>query len=112
MILPAATPYVQGSDLPDLAITWKDGSGTIINYSSGYTFVLKVGSPGSAATLTKSTGITGAAAAPNVTVAWATTGELNTLPAGSYTADLIATRTSDSKQRVFRFVLPVLAAIT
>lgn len=112
MSLPTAPTYVQGSDLPDLAWTWKDSSSNLIDFSSGYTFVLKVGQPGTAASFTKSTGISGAATAPNVTIAWATSGELNTLAAGRYIADLIATRSSDSKARTLRFILPVEAAIT
>lgn len=111
-MIPTAPPYVQGADLPDLAFDWKDSAGALINFSSGWTFALRVGQPGAAATLTKSTGITGASTSPNITVAWATSGELNTLPAGTYIGDLIATRTSDSKQRILRFVLPVRDAIT
>lgn len=107
-----APPYIQGADLPDLTIEWTTNTGAIIDFSSGYTFELKIGSPGSAATLTKTTGITGAATLPNVTIAWATSGELNTLPPDSYIADLIATRTSDSKQRKRRFNITVYPAIT
>lgn len=102
--------YIQGADLPDLTFEWRDRNGTLIDFSTGHTFVLKLGTPGAAATLTKSTGITGAATVPNVTVAWATSGELNTLTPGVYTLDLIATRTSDSKQRVLRNALTVHAA--
>jgi hypothetical protein len=109
--LPIAPAYVQGSDLPDLTWTWKDGSQNIIDLTA-YTFVLKVGQPGVAASFTKSTGIIGASTSPNLTIAWATTGELNTIPAGRYIADLIATRNSDSKARTLRFILPVEAAIT
>lgn len=112
MALPTATTYIQGADLPDLAITWKDSNGAIIDFSTGSTFVLKVGQPGVTASLTKSTGIAGASTSPNITIAWAVSGELNTLPAATYVADLIATRTSDSKQRVLRFLLPITAAIT
>jgi hypothetical protein len=104
--------YVVGSDLPDLAITWRDSAGALIDYSSGYTFSLRVGHAGSAASLTKSAGISGAASAPNVTVAWATTGELNTLPIGAYDAQLVATRVSDSKQRIFGFGLRMRPAIS
>lgn len=104
--------YIKGADLPDLTVVWYDQTGALIDFSSGWTFSLKLGDPGSAATLTKSTGITGAATAPNVTVAWATTLDLNSLAATTYTADLTATRTSDSKQRVIRFRLTVKDAIT
>jgi hypothetical protein len=91
--------YVQGADLPDLTFTWYAQDGTLIDLSTGYTFSLKIGNPGSAALITKTTGITGAATDPNVTIAWATSGELNTLAPGSYALQLQATRTADSKQR-------------
>lgn len=102
--------YIQGADLPDATFEWRDRLGALIDFSTGYTFVVKLGTPGSAATVTKSSGITGAATAPNVTVAWSTSGELNTLTPGVYTLDLIATRTSDSKQRILRDSLTVHAA--
>lgn len=104
--------YTQGAELPDLTIEWKDTAGNLIDFSSGYTFVLKLGVPGAAATLSKSTGITGAATSPNVTVAWATSGELNTIATGFYHAHLNATRTSDQKLRVFKFGLTVDPAVT
>jgi hypothetical protein len=66
-----------------------DSNNNIIDFSTGYTFVVKVGVPGSAALLTKSAGITGAATAPNVVVAW-TANELAVTP-GTYSLDIIAT---------------------
>ena len=104
--------YIQGSDLPDTAIRWEDSTGTLINYSTGYTFELKVGTPGDAALLTKSTGITGASTDPNVTLAWATSGELNTLAVGIYSAQLKATRGVDSKQRYLPFEIRIDPAIS
>lgn len=104
--------YIQGADLPDLTIAWRDSAGTLIDFSSAYTFVLKLGKPGAAATLTKSTGITGAATSPNITIVWAAAAELNTISPNHYEAHLIATRTSDSKQRVFPFGVTVNPAIT
>lgn len=104
--------YIQGADLPDAAIEWRDRNKQVIAFGSvPHTFALRVGEPGQAAVMTKTTGITGADAAPNVTFAWAATQELNTLAAGTYTADLIATRTSDSRQRKLRFELVVLPAV-
>lgn len=103
--------YIQGADLPDLAIEWRDSDGEIIDYSSGHTFSLRVGNPGSAATVSKTNGFTGAAVSPNITVSWETSGELNTITPGTYDADLIATRSSDSKQRILRFALTVRPAV-
>jgi hypothetical protein len=108
-----AVEYIQGADLPDFAVEWADRDGAPILFGSiAHTFELKIGRRGNPATLTKSTGITGADTSPNVTVAWSTSGELNTLAVGTYDADLIATRTSDGKQRKLRFRLVVLPAVT
>ncbi len=104
--------YVLGSELPSLEIAWLDADGDVIDFSTGWTFSLKLASRGAAATITKTTGITGAATSPNVTVAWATTGDLNGLSAGRWTGQLTATRTADSKQRIMQFALLVGAAVT
>lgn len=104
--------YIQGADLPDAAITWRDRNNSIIDFSSGHTFSLKIGTPGQTALLTKSTGFTGAATSPNLTVAWATSGELNTLTAGTYSGQIKATRNSDSKDRFLPFEIKILPAIT
>ena len=108
-----AAQYVLGAELGDLAITWYDDDGTLINFSSGYTFQVKVGLAGQAATFTKTTGITGAATAPNVVIGWATSGELNSLTdPGAYTVQVAATRTSDSKVRVQQGRITIMAAVT
>lgn len=103
--------YTQGADLPDLPITWQDSAGAVIDFSTGYTFEVRVGSRGSAAAFSKTTGITGAATAPNLTIQWATSGELNTLAAGRYSVQVTATRTSDNRQRVMSDALQVLPAV-
>lgn len=103
--------YKQGAELPDLTFEWKDSTGALIDFSSGYTFSLKLGKPGQTATLTKTTGITGAATSPNITVAWSTSAELNTLAGGVYTLELVATRVSDSKQRYLTDSLTLQPAI-
>lgn len=99
--------YIEGADLPDLAITWYDANNNLVDFSSGYNFELKIGQPGKTALITKTTGIGGFATAPNVVIAWSTTGELNTLPADTYTAQLKAMRIADGKGRpmVFEFVV-------
>jgi hypothetical protein len=81
--------YFANAERPTLRLTWYDDDDNLIDFSSGYTWSLKVGNPGSAALLTKTSGITGAATAPNVTIAW-TAGELNLTP-GTYTYQLTAT---------------------
>jgi len=88
----SAWTYRQDQELPSWACDWYrkvSGVDTLIDFSSGYTFqVLLVNRDGTIA-LTKTSGITGAATAPNVTVAWAS-GELNITP-GLYLLHLKAT---------------------
>jgi hypothetical protein len=102
--------YMQGADLPDLALSWYDSNNNLIDFSTGYTFELKVGNPGETALITKTTGITGGAASPNVTVSWSTAGELNALAAGSYRGQLRAQR-GDGKQRYMTFLFEVNSGI-
>lgn len=103
--------YIVGADLPNLAVTWKDSSGNVIDYSSGYTFAAKVGHRGTTS-FTKTTGITGAATSPNVLVQWANTGELNSLAPGIYVLEIIATETATTKQRKYQTRLNMKATLT
>lgn len=103
--------YIEGADLPDLAITWYDANNLLVDFSAGYTFELKIGQPGKPALVTKTTGIGGFATAPNVVIAWNTTGELNSLPADTYTAQLKATRVADGKNRPMMFEFIVSRAV-
>ena len=110
MSVPAV--YYKGAELPDLHVTWEDEDGEVIDFAAGWTFVVKVAREGStAASFTKSSGITGAASAPNVVVAWATSGELSTLAAGRYVVQVVATRAADSKDRYFLGPLEVRSSI-
>lgn len=102
--------YVKGSELADLTVTWQDSSGNAVDLSSGYTFTVKVGVPGSAASFTKTTGITGTTT--GVSIAWATTAELSALAAGLYVLQIAANRTSDSKDRIQQFHVQIADAIT
>jgi hypothetical protein len=103
------------ADRPALKLWLQDDDGTLIDFSSGWTFSFKIGNPGSAALLTKTSSITGAAGAgteptgtPNVTITW-TAGELNLTP-GDYSAELTAT--TSSLDRVFRFGFQIIDVIT
>jgi hypothetical protein len=96
--------YDLTAELPDLAITWKANDGSIINFSTGYTFTLVLTTRTGSLLLTKTTGITGAATDPNVTVAWAA-GEFAALEAGSHLAKLTARHTASGKDRVMTFTL-------
>lgn len=105
------------AERPDLELwvrTRKDGP--LVDFSAGYTFVFKLGSPGAAAVLTKTTGITGAAGAgteldgvPNVTISF-TADEL-VLAAGIYRWQLRAT-TAGTLDRVYGGWFEVLDIIT
>lgn len=114
----ASVELVRGAELPETAIWWTDRAGNLIDFSSGYTFTLKLGHAGSAAVHTKTTGITGAAGSgtdptgtPNVSIAWAA-GELDAVAVTSYTAQLTARRTSDSKDRIKTFTFTLTAEIS
>jgi hypothetical protein len=97
-----------GDALPDAALTWRDWTGALIPFAAdGYTFEMKIADePGGTALLTKTAGISGADADPNVTVVWATAAEITTLPAGQYVVRIRATR-PDGKKRSFR-MLPLI----
>ncbi len=97
--------YSPAAELPSLGHFY-EVDGTLIDFSSGFTFTLTVKTRDLVTTMfTKTTNITGAAGAgsypsgtPNITVAWATTAELSTLTAGTvYACSLVPRRTSDSK---------------
>lgn len=89
--------YLSSSEYPSVQLTWKDSTGAVIDFSSGYTFTVILSIDGAAA-LTKTSGISGSATAPNITINWSA-GELN-LTAGLYQLFVIA-RDGASKDRVF-----------
>lgn len=98
--------YRADQELPAMTFTWQDSAGAVIDFSSGWTFTAKVCAVNTPTTvvLTKTTGITGSASAPNVTIDW-DGDELAALPANNkgavYFVYLYARRTSDDKDRVF-----------
>jgi hypothetical protein len=107
--------YHSTADRPALELWLQDDDGNLIDFSSGYTFVFKIGVPGSTALLTKSSGIAGAAGAgteptgtPNVVITW-TAGEL-AIAAGIYTGQLTAT--TSSLDRVFTFPFEIVSVVT
>jgi hypothetical protein len=107
--------YHVTADAPALRLWLLDDDGSLVNLT-GYTFTVKVGSPGSAGLLSKSAGIVGAAGAgteptgtPNCVVTWSA-GEIATLPAGRYAATITAT--SGGLDRVWQFDFEVLAVVT
>ncbi len=109
--------HTLGDELGDDGLYFKADNGTLIDLSTGYTFSLKVYDSAGVAFFTKTTGITGAAGSlttptANVSIAWATSGELNLITtAGFYEFRVVATRTADSKTRTFRSVIRMLPTI-
>lgn len=90
-----ALSYASGDERPSWQAT-VTVNGVAEDMSSGYTFGVTLTNVGTGTVvLTKTTGITGATGGV-VTVAWATN-EL-AVAQGSYLAQLVATRTSDSAQ--------------
>lgn len=105
-----AVEYIQGAELPDVAVTWQDEETGLLDFSTGWTFTARIGQPGSVAEITKTTGISGAAIAPNVIIAW-TADELDSLAPGSYTVDLEAKNTGSSKDRKRSFQMTILPQV-
>jgi hypothetical protein len=102
--------YTQGADLPDLPIDWEDSSGDLHNFEDGWTFTLRIGTPGQAAVLEKTDTIVGQAASPNVTIQWEA-GELDDITPGTHYAHLRAVRDSDGKKRILPFRITVRKAV-
>jgi hypothetical protein len=90
--------YYRTAERPGIALWWVDDDGTLIDFSTGYTFDFKIGTTvGATAAFTKTAGITGAAGSgtsptgtPNVTIAFSAA-ELDAIAAGYYTWQLRAT---------------------
>jgi len=94
------------AEIPDRTFTWLDGAtGLPIPFvSQPHTFELRIATT---PVTVKVTGIFGANEAPNVLITFIE-GELDSIPAGHYHAQLWATRTSDAKEREpidFRFIV-------
>ncbi len=75
--------YIAGSERPTARLWLLDDDGSLIDFSSGYTFEFRIGTLGSAADVSKTMGITGAAGSgveptgvPNIVVSWES-GELD-----------------------------------
>jgi hypothetical protein len=87
--------YTKGDELEPVSITWYQPNGTLYNFTSGWTFTARIGTPGTAALVQKTTGFTGAATAPNLSLAW-TAGDLAAIASGTYHLDITARLTAGS----------------
>lgn len=104
--------YRADQELPSIPLVWKDGNGNLIDYSSGWTFSAKVCAASAPTTtlLTKSSGITGAATSPNVTISWSTsdfTGLTASTQGTAYYVYVYARQTATSKDDVFNPASPL-----
>jgi hypothetical protein len=97
--------------LPAIPLAWLDATGAVIDFSSGYTFSAKVCAASTTAVLlTKSSGITGAATSPNLTIDWVAadfSGLTASATGTAYDVFVYARRTADSKDRVFNPAKPL-----
>lgn len=104
--------YRADQELPAIPLTWRDSDNEIIDFSTGWTFTVKTCNASAPSTVlaTKTTGITGTATAPNLTIDWSTT-DFSALTAGAagtvYVAHVYARRTADNKDRVFSPAKPI-----
>ena len=98
-VIEGCLEYFQGAELGDAEITWLDND-AIIDFSGSWAWEAKIGPDGKPAVVTKTTGITGAAAAPNVTIVW-DPGELDALEPGRWTIKVRARRL-DTKDRIMQ----------
>jgi|GEM_PF-3285138 len=111
-----ALSWSTSAEDPNLEIWWFDDAGDLIDFSSGYTWSLKIGPTNGTALITKTTGITGAAGAgtaptgtPNVVVVWAA-GELD-IAVGRYRLEL--TPTVGGRQRdAYATMIEIRAVLT
>lgn len=109
--------YYQSAERPAVQLWLFDEDGALIDFSTGYTFAFKLGSPGKPAVFTKTAGITGAAGSgtergggtPNVSINFSA-GELAALVANSYTGQLTAT--TGGLDRVFQFGFRIAKVVT
>jgi hypothetical protein len=90
-----------------LSLTWLDDSGNVQDLSSGWTFTLKIGREGELSpVVTKTSGITGNAVAPNLVVQWAVD-DLEPLTVGDWLLQIAATQTGSNLTRYLRMPLVI-----
>ena len=80
--------YYEGAELPDAVVSWFEG-GQLVDLPGPLSFEARIGREGQPAVVTKTSGITGAATAPNLTIQW-DPGELDPLTPGRWTITIVA----------------------
>lgn len=113
--IPAITRYIGDETATQI---WWFVNGSLVNFSSGYTFsatLERTDDPTGTAIFTKTTGFTGAAGSgtessgvPNLVITWSATAdtELNktVLTDGQHRFVIVATKTSDSSQETMEIL--------
>lgn len=101
--------YTRGAELEGLDLTWPEPDGTLYDFTTGWTFTARIGTP-DIGLLAKTSGFTGASTAPNLVIAWAAA-ELDALPVGSYHLDITARLTATSQDLTRTFMLEILPGV-
>lgn len=96
--------YFRGDELPAFVAEITE-NGSVTDYSSGYTFAVKIIDIAGTVVLTKSAGITGSLG--EVTTQWAAA-ELDISP-GAYTVQLSTVRASDGYDETFQTPMKIKA---
>jgi hypothetical protein len=104
--------YTKGDELEGINITWPQPDGTPYDFSTGWTFIARIGVPGQAAILEKTgpTGFAGSATFPNLVIAWGTN-DLGAIPQGSYHLDIKASLTATSQDVTRTWMLQILDVV-
>jgi hypothetical protein len=101
MSKPIERTYREGATLPSLEIEWYAGpaaNASLVDFSVSHQWLVEISRTDGGPAIVDTTSVTGAATAPNVTIAWDVT-DLGALTAGVYWMQIKATRVSDSKVR-------------
>lgn len=101
--------YTRGAELPAITIEALDADGLPIDFSSGWTFEVKVGEPGKTALVTTTT-VVGASVKPNLTVNFAA-GALDVLTIGTTYTCQVACTNGTGQARIYATQLRVVDAV-
>jgi len=102
--------YTKGAELPAITIDALDTNGQPIDFSSGWTFAVKVGEPGKTAVATAAT-VTGASSKPNLTIDWPSNALAALVTGVTYTVQLTATLTLTEQDRIYSTQIRVVDAV-
>jgi hypothetical protein len=108
-----ATPrlaYTKGHERPTHALTWLDAADDVVDLSTAV-LTLAIGTPGREAEYVKTTGIDGAAVAPNVVIEWSDN-ELDHLDPGMHRGQLSAIDSDANYRGPFPLTIEIYDAIT